>query len=559
MKKRSVLLVLSLIFAINFVSAVSCSASGTNSQLQVCYNSGSGCTGCSRAAGGDDCLKNGYSTSCFQKSGTTWYRYINTGPCSIPWSCSDIVGGNYCSAGNIYHNIQTASCGGWNGAGNSGTCSWGVANPVLVQTCTYGCSAGVCSSCSPKTCSSSDYLNKCGVGLSDGCESTIDCNICGTGTHCNTSVSGQTGICVSDSSLISAFWANATSPITSSIKYDSVNMVVMGAGLLNQQIDFIIYNSSSNLPIYKSSHVATNDFNDSIPWEANTSGVYYFNATLISVNVPVVKSSNLTVTSSLTATRGCNLSNYGSSIGSINAIWNDNGYSASSGSFDQAWSLVNWRYEPTDFLASYNQTPGVCHFKCLSSNYTWNGTQCNFITQINYCSDITNQTSCNDYSFSKLFAVNEMASKGFSLCSTHTNCLAPDGSEDPDNYSISCDCAWNSSSNICYAAPTYTFINNCSMSCARQGSWLCTFTSSPLINKCNSSLNIMELDSVAQWTGNSSCIPSSCANHVAYYPCPNTAKLPFFDNSGLVLTVLAIILIYLYLMYLRKHRRSKNK
>ncbi|MFC1800451.1 putative Ig domain-containing protein [Nanoarchaeota archaeon] len=59
-------------------------------------------------------------------------------------------GGNYCSAGNVYQNYDTPTC---NNPGTTSASCTTVSNPVLTQTCSYGCSAGICTTA---TCSDSD-------------------------------------------------------------------------------------------------------------------------------------------------------------------------------------------------------------------------------------------------------------------------------------------------------------------------------------------------------------------------------------------------------------------
>ena len=70
-----------------------------------------------------------------------------------------------------------------------------------------------------------------------------------------------------------------------------------------------------------------------------------------------------------------------------NTVWNDGD---KNGKFDQTWNGAT--YTPASYTSTYNETAGICRFKCASAEYFWNGSECKKqITLGNIC---TGQTRC---------------------------------------------------------------------------------------------------------------------------------------------------------------------
>lgn len=77
-----------------------------------------------------------------------------------------------------------------------------------------------------------------------------------------------------------------------------------------------------------------------------------------------------------------------------NTVWNDNG---KNGKFDQTWNGAT--YTPESYTSTYNESAGICRFKCVSAEYTWNGTTCakGGSSTLPECSS-TSSTPCKDSS-----------------------------------------------------------------------------------------------------------------------------------------------------------------
>ena len=77
-------------------------------------------------------------------------------------------------------------------------------------------------------------------------------------------------------------------------------------------------------------------------------------------------------------------------------VWNDGG---ANGKFDQTWN--GSIYTPESYTSTYNETAGICRFKCASAEYSWNGSDCkkqiplgNICTGQNRCYNNTAEIPC---------------------------------------------------------------------------------------------------------------------------------------------------------------------
>ncbi|MBM3247659.1 hypothetical protein FJZ17_03930 [Candidatus Pacearchaeota archaeon] len=123
-----------------------------------------------------------------------------------------------------------------------------------------------------------------------------------------------------------------------------------------------------------------------------------------------------------------------------------------------------------------------------------------------------------------------------------------------------CGCIWNSTRNVCQALTNYT--QNCKLGGSKNRG-LCIWGSSTLENNCNNSLANMILRSVANWKGGilndtqTAIEEANCKNEVRTLSCPSVAKLPFMNETSLVIII--IVLLIVYILINRTNRKSKNK
>jgi len=107
---------------------------------------------------------------------------------------------------------------------------------------------------------------------------------------------------------------------------------------------------------------------------------------------------------------------------------------------------------------------------------------------------------------------------------------------------IECSCKWNSINKTCtdVAKP----IRWCGgIETTNPGE--CTWNPDAIVNNCNNTLDNILVTKTTVWAG-SPPTPSFCQKNERQYQCPPTAKLPFFGNLMLFVSVCLIIAIYFF-------------
>jgi cysteine-rich repeat protein len=232
----------------------------------------------------------------------------------------------------------------------------------------------------------------------------------------------------------------------------------------------------------------------------------------------------------------CNLSNYNYNL-PANSGWNDNTLPG----------LYNKTYNGTLYLpliqkAIYNETLGDCNFKC-NIEYSWNGNIC--VRGISYCWQLSTETECKS------------ASNSVAKASLGSIIGADCGSIYRDsfgcNYSVSCLCDWNTTS-CTPSRSNYTLLQACNSDPSGRNRGYCN-VAYRVQDNCNTNLNTLVWIREATWHGSGSAI--NCESNQENFPCPNTARVPFFTLGNLIITLILLVLIYFILFALQ--RRNNNR
>lgn len=403
--------------------------------------------------------------------------------------------------------------------------------------------------CIPYCNSSKANVTACGVSISDNCEG--NCGINGTncinpGETCNT----NTWTCSIATSLTSAKWKNATgSEILNAEVNEQVNLSVTGTAMTGKIINYTVYNSTDGA-VWSILKTSDNDNFDFTNWIA-IDGTFYFNATISSANqkiksgvIQIGTCDNFCTPPGKTET---------SCSGLQLAVRNCVEYTSSpSGTKCYNWSL--WDIDDCDIGKMCWQ--GVC----ITPDKPVAGSCFDYKTRSecedydeDVCKDNVNQFLFNNSGYTTM-PPNGFCDTGFPITS------------DPiydsidgycDSFAENCECKWEGDEDTGNCTVFYEEKSTCDHN-AYKGN--CTITAS-VQDKCDTTgYKIYTTKAVWKWITASPTsvdlaanLSASCSNNTVSYKCVSTAKLSFFDLSGLVSAVFLIIFVYLFLSIKKKN------
>ena len=175
--------------------------------------------------------------------------------------------------------------------------------------------------------------------------------------------------------------------------------------------------------------------------------------------------------------------------------------------------------------------------------YSWNGNSC--IRDTNYCWQLSTETACKN------------ASNSVAKASLGSIIGADCGSIYKDslgcNYSVSCLCDWNTTS-CTPSRSNYTLLQACNSN--PPGSSGYCDVAYRVQDNCNTNLNTLVWIREATWRGGGSAI--NCQSNQENFPCPNTARVPFFTLGNLIITLILLVLIYFILFALQKRNNNRK-
>jgi hypothetical protein len=247
-------------------------------------------------------------------------------------------------------------------------------------------------------------------------------------------------------------------------------------------------------------------------WSSNYSEVVDFSQYL-------EKSDNKTVTLVMeyTPTSGAVSTGETSNSFSINQWYCDNGVWRKPGSASVSNNCSKY--------VSYNDGAGCCpDYNQCNQNGSCSG-------YVKYCYEYKNEFNCK---IGTPFVVT-MNNVNFTCGASSLN-----GSCRTTN---TCSCKWNSTATI-KCQDVFNIVKTPSGCDGGGGS--CTWSSDIINNQCNNSNNYVEVTKRAFWSGTDVTRPAECEDVVRRDICPITAKLPFFGDIMMFISVCLIAAVYLF-------------
>jgi hypothetical protein len=248
-------------------------------------------------------------------------------------------------------------------------------------------------------------------------------------------------------------------------------------------------------------------------------------------------------------------------------VWNDLGLN---GKFTQNLNTTLHYYEPTEFWAAYNETPGECNYKCRNSSFIWNpySSSCDLKISQEFCEDYKTMTECNkdplastQDNYQKLLVGKRTVNKALNLLRGTTNKEYCDSSsqylrleEGYGSFVRGCECVWDTIGQNCSSKYTtvrycYPLSDTCSESDRETGTveeGTCEFSSPIIENFCNST-GRMKYTQQALWTGTEPA-PEYCKANVRDLGCPVSTPLGFFNWINFTISIFVIFFIYAILL-----------
>lgn len=160
------------------------------------------------------------------------------------------------------------------------------------------------------------------------------------------------------------------------------------------------------------------------------------------------------------------------------------------------------------------------------------------------CEDYKTQTSCTQDSYSLgTKSVNEKILNGSLKCGSSPTNVFKDGKWCSEAIS-GCRCYWKAETNKCLS--TYSYMDSCP-----ESSTQCIFATEILDESCQST-GLMHAKITATWMGEESKRPASCKDGEVDLRCGQAIQLSFFNSTSLVLSIISLVLIYLYLVNIKR-------
>lgn len=190
---------------------------------------------------------------------------------------------------------------------------------------------------------------------------------------------------------------------------------------------------------------------------------------------------------------------------------------------------------------------GIVDPCCPSGLYCNSTGSCVNSSDKHFCSDYTSRDECREDSLN--LAINSLPNS--SVCETTETYKS--GSKQCVNVT-ECGCKWKNSECVLFFNSTVNCVDGSS---SNRG--YCEWSFGNYQFNCNTSLNNIIYTATAVWQGsNSNSIErAACTDIREEYPCVSSAKLGFFNFTNLIITILAIFLIYYF--YITTHKTIKKR